>query len=228
MIYQKEGTRIWPKLLEASAGASLRASRGDSGVSDVLTSVILSRSAIDAYLHELIAIRRLPSFVKTCRRHGAKKREVTVFVSESRHSLPALGKNDFKDLKDLSLREKLQTVLVLMDVKPSDSLSRNFAEQFSDLFRLNSLRNAIVHHEFAVGSRSLKETCAKIRERAAMPPADELSPWEEVLESAAIAKWSCNVAAKAILDIEGVPFQRAIPYSSTQGVVASAVSSISQ
>ncbi|MFK4536179.1 hypothetical protein ABIA00_004362 [Bradyrhizobium ottawaense] len=230
--YGRDHKRIWPTLLAAGAEAALRAALKKSGHPDrdVFTAVILSRTAFDAYLHEMLALRNLSVFVEFASGSSAKKQ-----LSESRWrmidrhrkslaDLPKKERTTFSDVRDLPLSEKLQTVLLLLKVEHKSPLVKQFERTFSLLLNLNTLRNAIIHHDFKAPSKNLKRACEEICTSLNLTLPVGAAPWEDFLRNPELAAWSCRTAANSLLAIEGIGYQRAIHLTATNDVVMSALS----
>jgi hypothetical protein len=196
---------------------------------DIFTSLILSRTAVDAYLHELLSLRRLPLFVELEDRRWGHATAPPRRVLAHRHSIKGatkVEKKKFADVRDLPFREKIQTILLLLDVEPHSPLLKNFDRTFLDVLNLNTLRNAIVHHEFEAPSQSLKRVCQQVQQSLNLPKMVAGLPWEDLLLHSELAKWSCDTAAKTLLALEKIEHRRAIHFKATNDVVRSALSAL--
>jgi hypothetical protein len=103
--YTRSATRVWPTLLSAAAQAAVRAQlkSSDRGA-DVHTAVIMARTAFDAYLHELFALRNLPRFVKFMSGLGGRARlskERWRLIADKRRSLSGLSKSQKREYEDV-------------------------------------------------------------------------------------------------------------------------------
>jgi hypothetical protein len=149
-------------------------------------------------------------------------------IAEARHSLSGLSKTqrqNYQHIIDLSVVEKLQSALLLLTAPAYDhELISQFEEKFGDLFLLNAIRNAIVHHEFGPPTHALASTCAKVRETLRLSSYNASRPWEELLNVPAVASWACKSVSVVILTLESVERNRTIHLSTTEQAVASAIS----
>jgi hypothetical protein len=231
MADARTGKRIWPTLLSAAAQAAIRADgeRGDSSA-DTHAAIILARTAFDAYLNELLGLRRLPAYVEFATGPGARKSLSSTrwrLVADGRASLSGLSKSAkkrYQQTSELPLDSKLQTLLLLLEVPHSSTLIVKFETQFGPLKRLNSLRNAIVHHDFTPPSQSLVEICTAVCDALGLPPPDPEEPWENLLRNPSVAVWACLTVCQSIMDLEAIDYNRTIHLSATREAVCSAIS----
>jgi hypothetical protein len=224
------GKRIWPTLLSAAAEAASRTSDRARRGADGFASVVLARTAFDAYLHELMSLRRLDRYVKFERGPGAKKRLSAsrwTLISNTRRSLASVSKAEkgkYREIQSLQLDEKLQTILLILLDDHSSKLISNFETEFSDLLLLNWLRNAIVHHEFSSPSSHLRNVCVQISNSIAIKAPAVERPWEDLLEYPEVSTWACQAVSKALLALESLERNRAIHLSATRNLIKSALS----
>lgn len=184
---------------------------------------------MDAYLHELLSLRGLPLFVELEDRRQGQAAAPPRRVLAHRHSIKGatkVEKKKFADVRDLPFREKLQTILLLLDVESHSPLLKRFDQTFLDVLNLNTLRNAIVHHEFEAPSQSLKRVCQQVQQSLNLPKMVVGLPWEDLLLNSELAKWSCDTAAKTLLTLEKIEHRRAIHFKATSDVVRSALSAL--
>jgi hypothetical protein len=223
--------RVWPTLLSASAQAAVRASQQMYNRSaDIHAAIILSRAAFDAYLHELIKLRRLPRYVCFATGQGARKFLSNTqwrLIGDARHTLVALSKQNarhYEDVRELPLSEKLKALLLLLTGIDGSPLITNFEQQFKPILQLNILRNAIVHHEFGPPTQALVAISAAISSSLGIPPPSPKQPWEDLLNHAPVAVWACKQVCGALLAFESIEHNRPIHLSATRDSVASAIS----
>jgi hypothetical protein len=229
--YEREYKRIWPTLLSAAAEAARRAAINQRThlSTDIFTSLILSRTSLDAYLHEFLSLRQLSLFVELESRIGGHAAAPPRRILAQRHSIKGATKTDkkkFSDVRALPFREKMQTILLLLGVEPHSPLLKNFDRTFLDALNLNTLRNAIVHHEFEAPSQSLKRVCQQVQQSLNLPKLVIGLPWEDLLLHSELAKWSCDTAAKTLLALEEIECRRTIHFNATSDVVRSALSAL--
>jgi hypothetical protein len=130
----------------------------------------------------------------------------------------------FSDVRELSFTEKLQAILLLLDIDVKSPLIKHFEKTFRPVLNLNALRNAIVHHDFQAPSKNLKRICEEVCQTLSLVAPIAGLPWENLLLNAELATWSCKVVAKTLLTIEAIDYKRAIHFSATDDVVKSALS----
>lgn len=229
LAHRRAWKRIWPTLLSAAAQSAIRASNGQHNRSaDIHAAIILARTAFDAYLHELIILRRIPAHIRFATGPGATK-----FLSATRWRLISVAegssasknnKNDYEHIRDLPLDQKLQTLLLLLEVPHSSPLVANFDTQFAALKWLNALRNAIIHRDFGPPAPALIEACKSIRSTLGLRASRPEQPWEELLSYPLIATWACSIVCRALLMLEEIDRNRTIHLAATREAVASAIS----
>jgi hypothetical protein len=225
------GKRIWPTLLSAAAQAASRAScKVHDRAADSYAAVVLARTAFDAYLHELISLRRLDRYLKFAKGPGAKKRLSAgrwTMISNTRKSLAGLSKAEkkkYQDIHSLQLDVKLQTILLSLIDDHSATLISNFEVEFRNLIELNWLRNAIIHHEFGPPSTHLRSICLNIAKNLGIEAPDPKRPWEDLLMDPSVAAWACKTVSGALLALEALEKNRPIHLSTTRNLLESAVS----
>lgn len=223
--------RIWPTLLAAAAQAAVRAQQIRKGaMADVCAAVVMSRTAFDAYLHEIIELRNLPPFVAFADGPNGKKKlssGMWRMTADSRLSLkgmPRAEKTSFCDVRELSLIEKLQTILLLLQADRQSRIVAHFEDKFSSLLLLNTLRNAIVHHDFVGPSGHLTKTCEQISAKIGLSQHAADRPWEEILSQPKLASWACVSIARSILSIEELEHNRKIHLIAGRDTVVSSIS----
>jgi len=225
--------RIWPTLLAAAADAARR-SKSDrrKGLgSEIYTAVILSRTSLDAHLHEMLLLRNLPIHVRFQTGDSSKRRLSASrwrMIEDARHTLtntPRRERQDYSDVRDLPFEQKLQTLLLLLNADHQSPLVTRFEETFASTINLNHLRNAIVHHDFDKPSSTLKLTCQQIRSQLHISD-DFPHQWETIMTHPEVGLWSCRTVGETILRLERLDHQRTIHFSATNNVVRSALSSL--
>jgi hypothetical protein len=231
MAHIPSGKRIWPTLLSAAAQAAARGlHKVHDRSADTHAAVILSRTAFDAYLHELIVIRNIDRYVRFASGPGSRKRLSRVrwnLVSSTRSSIAGLAKREkkkYQDIRELTLESKIQTILLILVDNHSSALIADFENSFSPIIQLNWLRNAIVHHEFGPPSVHLTRMCTLISTSLHLPALDPHRPWEDLLTHAAVASWACKSVCGSILALESIGKKRAVHLATTRDIVASAMS----
>lgn len=228
--YARRSTRVWPTLLSAAAQAAIRARLKKSvRTADVHTAVIMSRTAFDAYIHEMFSLRDLPPYVRFARGHNSRKRLSKTrwrLIDHSRKSLSGLRgeeKTNYDDARELNLTEKLQTLMLLIVANRDDALIADFEIRFGSIFSLNALRNAIVHHDFQPPSGALLDTCSEIRRAVGLASQRTRGAWEDILLEAPVAEWACLTIARSIIEIEMIETSRTIHFGATRDAVVSAI-----
>jgi hypothetical protein len=229
-VHRRRWKRIWPTLLSAAAQAAVRArDKANNRNADAYASVILARTSLDAYIHELIFLRQLPSYVQFRTGPGSRKRlskSEWRLIADARQTLSGLSKNKkkhFEFLPDLQFHPKLQTLLLLLGPE-AQHLIAGFEIQFSSVNTLNVLRNAIVHHDFQAPSRVVASTCASLSASLKLPTPDPESPWENLFGHSIVANWACQTISNAILTLESVKYNRRIHLGATRDAIAAALS----
>ncbi|MGY2811973.1 hypothetical protein [Bradyrhizobium sp. USDA 4506] len=229
--YARRATRVWPTLLSAAAQAAVRArSRTLARTAEVHTALIMARTALDAYLHELFALRGLPHMVKFAEGPSSRPRlskQRWRLVAEARVSLTGFSKEEkkrYQDVREMSIGEKLQALLLIVCPERTHKLIIDFESEFSTVFVLNTLRNAIVHHDFDKPSEFLLGACDAVRTATGLSASSRRGPWEEILSQPPVAEWACKSAALAVLQIESIEKQRKIHPLATRDAVVSAIS----
>jgi hypothetical protein len=189
----------------------------------------MSRTAFDAYLHELFALRDIPRFVKFASGSNGRvrlSRERWRLIADKRRSLSGVSKRqkkEYEDVRNLNLSEKLQTILLLLINDNRNSLISDFENRFKWLIALNTIRNALVHHDFGPPTDFLARTCNEIRGATKLAVKSRQSRWEEILSHPPLADWACRTVSLAILEIESINQRRKIHLMATRDAVDSAI-----
>lgn len=231
MTGARTSKRIWPTLLGAASQAAVAAQKSRAGVAPtVCTAVVMSRTAFDAYLHEMIELRDLPTFVAFVDGTGGKRklsRSAWKMVADSRKSLRGVTRSEkvkFTDIRESSLIEKLQTILLLLNVELRSNIVARFEYKFESLLLLNTLRNAIVHHNFSAPSDHLLSACQRISAKVNLPSELSIRPWEDILSKPAIGRWACLSVARSILSLEELEYNRKIHLVACRDTILSSIS----
>jgi hypothetical protein len=231
MTNTRVSKRIWPTLLAAASQAAVRVRMARNGaMPEVCAAVVMSRTALDAYLHEIIELRKLPAFVVFAAGPRGKRRlsrNKWRMIADSRLSLKGMTRAEkakFSDIRELSLIEKLQIILLLMHADHRSNIVSRFEDEFDSLLQLNALRNAIVHHDFAGPSGHLANTCERISAKVGLHLGAVNRPWEDILTQPELAAWACVTVAQSILSLEELEHNRKIHLIAGRDTILSSIS----
>lgn len=208
---------IWPTLLSASAGAASRAKKTQrSTEADVISAVILARTAYDTFLNEFIEVRQLPVLIQLDIDDHSAWHEIPKIVASAmnKKGIRKAQKKLLQPTRSIGMIRKTQAILLLMDVTDEDEILKNFQKRFSALHLLNALRNRLIHHEGrgVEGAEALNRQVRLICSAAGVSKMSDRAPWETILQYAEVGAWSCEVVARSILLLEQLEKNRSVPF----------------